>query len=772
MTAHSEPHMHPIASPLSSALLSPQPWTFLTKIAIILIAACAISTGASAQFSSSSTGGTPATATATATTTITAIVQTEQVRAELVAHAPGGLDPGKPVWLGLQLAHQPEWHTYWKNAGDSGLPTQLQWTLPSGVTAGDIAWPAPKKIAIGTLANFGYEGTVLLPVPLTITPGFQPLGGTLEVKLFATWLVCRQECIPQEGHFVLRLPVRGSTALHGAAFEAAREAQPKPFDGPAKATVSADGLTFAVSGLPPLWQGKRLSLFPETTEIIETAASPSETSTAGPSNSQSWNGAVWSARVPLSALRSQSPSTLPIVLVLGGQSLVTTAVVDGTWPAVAAPAAVFPALQAALESNTRINPAPPDSGWGTWAWALGAALLGGLILNLMPCVFPVLAIKVLALAGQGGAHRNEHRAQGLAYTAGVVLSFLALGGLMLALRAGGEQLGWGFQLQSPAVIAALALLFTLLGLNLMGLLDVGTLLPSRVATLQLRHPLGDAFLTGVLAVAIASPCTAPFMGASLGYAIALPAGQALGIFAALGLGLALPYLAVSWVPAIAQWLPRPGAWMVALRTFMAFPMLATVVWLLWVLGHLSGVDGAASLLALLLAMSLVVWAFNLQGRSRTVFATFSIAACAALAWAIGPNVLRMEEPGSALLTSSAEGAVQGNPRWQAWAPGRVEAELAAGKPVFVDFTAAWCITCQLNKKATLSNTEVLADFTAKGVSLLRADWTRRDPAITLALESLGRSGVPVYVLYQAGRPPVVMSEILGVGELRAALAKL
>ena len=292
------------------------------------------------------------------------------------------------------------------------------------------------------------------------------------------------------------------------------------------------------------------------------------------------------------------------------------------------------------------------------------------------------------------------------------------------------------------------------------------MLPSRVATLQLSHPTGVAFLTGVLAVAIASPCTAPFMGASLGYAIALPAAQALGIFAALGLGLALPYLAASWVPAVAGWLPKPGAWMVTLRTFMAFPMWATVVWLVWVLGHLSGVDGAASLLALLLAVALVVWSLNLRGTSGRIFAIISIAACATLTWAIGQNVLKMEEaPAATTVAAPSSG-------WQAWAPERVEAELAAGRPVFVDFTAAWCITCQFNKKTTLADTTVAAAFTAKQVTLLRADWTRRDPAITLALQALGRSGVPVYVLHQAGKPPVVFSEILGVGELLTALEKL
>jgi thiol:disulfide interchange protein DsbD len=257
------------------------------------------------------------------------------------------------------------------------------------------------------------------------------------------------------------------------------------------------------------------------------------------------------------------------------------------------------------------------------------------------------------------------------------------------------------------------------------------------------------------------------MGASLGYAISLPAMQALAIFAALGLGLALPFLAAAWVPAFGHMLPRPGAWMDTLRRFMAFPMLATVIWLVWVVGHLSGVDGAGALLALLLGMSLVVWSLGLNGRSRVIFTTFSIAALAALTGAIGPLITKIEDvnPGTQAGTGNAA-------TWQAWAPGRVETELAAGHPVFVDFTAAWCITCQYNKKTTLANADVLADLRARQVTLLRADWTRRDPAITVALEQLGRSGVPVYVLHQAGKPPVVFSEILDAQELRATLAKL
>jgi thiol:disulfide interchange protein DsbD len=692
-----------------------------------------------------------------------AVVQTEQVRAELVAFAPDGIAAGKTVWVGLQIAHQPQWHTYWKNAGDSGLPTQLNWSLPAGVSAGDIAWPTPQKINIGSLSNFGYEGTVLLPVPLTIAKGFAgAVADSLEVKLAASWLVCKQECVPQEGNFVLQVPLQGSTALHAADFEQARAAAPLALEGKSDVQVGAKGLTLTVQGLPAAWRGKRISAFIETPEIVETAQSPSPTDGAA----QNWQAdGTWTSSLALSGLRTETPATLAFVLALDGKGVSTQAPVTGNWPAVSSAAATMaqPALNSALSNPTA--PAPlADQGLGAFALALAAALLGGLILNLMPCVFPVLAIKVLAFTKPG--ERHSHRALGLAYTAGVVLSFLALGGLMLGLRAAGEQLGWGFQLQSPAVIAVLALLFTLIGLNLIGLLEVGNLLPGNLAAVQLRHPLGDAFLSGVLAVAIASPCTAPFMGASLGYAIALPPAQALGIFAALGMGLALPYLAASWLPAVGNWLPRPGAWMDTLRRFMAFPMWATVVWLLWVMGHLSGVDAAASLLALLLFVALLVWCLNLQGRSRTVLATLALAGGVLLAVGLGPTVFKQEEASAAVAQGVADGG------WQPWVPGRVDAELATGKPVFVDFTAAWCITCQYNKKTTLSKPEVLADFAARKVTLLRADWTRRDPAISQALSALGRSGVPVYVLYQNGRAPVVLSEVLGADELHAALARL
>jgi thiol:disulfide interchange protein len=686
-----------------------------------------------------------------------ATVTTPQVRAELLAHAPQGVAPGQPVWVGLSITHQPEWHTYWKNPGDSGLPTELRWQLPAGVQAGEIAWPVPRKIPFGPLANYGYENTVLLPVPLTVGPDFQPRGDALEVKLSASWLVCRKECIPEEGEFQLRLPLHSATALHQPAFDAAAAAHPQALPPGSSARID-EGRTLAVAvqGLPADVQGRQLQFFPETPEVIETAGAWT----------QAWDGAVWTARVPLSPQRSASPALLPVVLTVDGDGPArgwrAEATVDGPWPAGAAVAQVSPALAAALQANAAAAPIDAGRPIGLWA-ALAGALLGGLILNFMPCVFPVLAIKLLGFARHTGSP-GALRAHGLAYSAGVVLSFVALAGLLLGLRAAGEQLGWGFQLQSPGVVAALAVLFTLLGLNLAGVFEFGRLLPSRLATAEARHPTANAFLSGVLAVAIASPCTAPFMGASLGLAVGLPAGQALLIFAALGLGMALPFLLASLVPAVVRWLPRPGAWMDVFRRCMAFPMFATVAWLVWVLGQQSGIDGAAALLLLLVALAAVVWALGLGGRARWIMGSVSVALTALLLGLLGPAVLRPVE--------AAAPSARADALWQTWAPERVQQALAQNQPVFVDFTAAWCVTCQYNKRTALADPQVLADLQAKDAQLLTADWTRRDPAITAALRQLGRSGVPVYVLYRPGNAPLVLSEILSVSELRSAIATL
>jgi len=696
------------------------------------------------------------------------VVVTPHVRAELVAHAPEGVAPGAPVWVGLQITHQPEWHTYWKNAGDSGLPTELAWTLPAGISAGDIAWPVPKKIPIGNLANYGYEDTVLLPVPLAVAPDFTPatsLTGAdeIDIRLKASWLVCRKECIPEEGEFLLKLPPKSSTALHKADFDAALAAAPQALAAPATITIDGDKLAVHLEGLPASARGRTLEFFPETAEVIHAAA------VQGKDWTQAWQGSTWTARVPLAEQRSASPRVMPVVVALpaadrrAGEPFAwrAEAPVRGSWPTVAPKVQVSPALQAALEANASPNATLPQPA-GSLAMALVGALIGGLLLNLMPCVFPVLAIKVLGVARRAD-DRHGHRMAALAYAAGVVLSFLALGGAMLALRAAGAQLGWGFQLQSPAVVAVLAGLFTLIGLNLAGVFELGGLAPSSLAGVQARHPVVNDFLSGVLAVVVASPCTAPFMGASLGFAIGLPAAQALWMFAMLGIGLALPYVAAGFVPAVASLLPRPGAWMNTLRRLLAFPMFATVAWLVWVLGQQSGIDGAGALLALLVCLSAIAWALTLQGRTRWVLTALMLVLTAALAGAIGENVVRGAEP--SLAGSTGE-------RWQPWSPERARELGQAGRPVFVDFTAAWCVTCQYNKRSTLADAEILAAFDAKQVALLRADWTRRDPAVTAALTALGRSGVPVYVLQAPGKAPVVLTEILGKDEVRQALASL
>ena len=708
-----------------------------------------------------------------------ASVQTERVRAELLAHAPDGVAAGRTVWVGLRLQHQPHWHTYWKNAGDSGLPTQLIWTLPPGVLAGDIDWPVPTKIPVGDLANYGYEGDVLLPVPLTITPEYKPplFGGALEVKLQAAWLVCKTECIPEDGTFALEVPLQSSTAIHGALFDAAFAAAPTPLAGPSTAKVEQGRLLLSVAGLPAALRGQPLGVFPETPELTQPAATPE----------QSWQGDVWTGSIPLSSLRSESPQQLAVVLTaptptprsaqIPAASTSTPAVspaqpsgwrtvatINGGWPpAPVKSVAVPPGLTQALAANAAAAQSIAASSRmdTTLVAALLGALLGGLILNLMPCVFPVLAIKVVGFARHADDRRG-HRLAGFAYTAGVILSFIALGLLLLGLRAAGEGLGWGFQLQSPAFVAALAVLFTVIGLNLAGLFEFGALLPRALVSWEAKNPVVNSFLSGVLAVAIASPCTAPFMGASLGFAVGLPAGQALAVFAAIGVGMALPYLLASVLPGFAKLLPKPGGWMQTLRRVMAFPMFATVAWLIWVLGQQSGIDGAGALLALLVGVAFVLWAIAQTGRTRWLFGAGSIALLAFALLSIGPNVVHPLDAASQRISADA--------RWQPWQPGRVDQLVETGRPVFVDFTAAWCVTCQYNKKTTLQNAEVLAALDAKNVALLRADWTRRDPAITAALSELGRSGVPVYVFYAAGRQPVVLSEVLDAEDLKRVVA--
>jgi thiol:disulfide interchange protein DsbD len=687
------------------------------------------------------------------------VVTTPQVRAELLAHAPEGVTPGKLLWLGLAIQHQPHWHSYWKNPGDSGLPTSLQWTLPPGFEAGAIEWPTPRPLPIGPLMNYGYEGALLLPVAVTVPAGFA--GDNLTVALHAEWLVCKDVCIPESGDFKLNLPARAATAGQAVRFAAARAALPQTLPGvAAQVAIERDALQVAVSGLPAAWRGQPLAFLPETGGVLDNAA---------PARGD-WNDGVWRARLPLDPQRSASPERLAAVLIqkdvpeAAGVQLAFP--IAGVWPAASATpgAATAPSSRpAALSTVAPVAPAAAPVGLGT---ALLLAFVGGMLLNLMPCVFPVLSLKVLGFA----VHAQDRRsmlAHGLAYTAGVVLSFVALAALMLALRAGGEQIGWGFQLQSPPVVAALAALFTLIGLNLAGVFEFGSIFPSAMLSARARHPVADSLLTGVLATAVAAPCTAPFMGAALGLAVTLATPLALLVFASVGLGMAAPFLAASAWPALARALPRPGVWMLHFKTLMAFPMFGTVVWLLWVLGHQSGIDSATALLGSLLALAFAAWALGSPGLSRTARVALGTLSAlvlgAALAWTL-PTLRESDTP-------TAEAPVPAG--WEPWSADRVAQLTAQGKTVFVDFTAAWCVTCQVNKHAVLTDKTVLADFQHRGVVLLRADWTRRDAAIGAELARLGRSGVPVYALFRPGRAaPQLLNEILSADEVHAALAAL
>jgi thiol:disulfide interchange protein DsbD len=677
-----------------------------------------------------------------------AVVTTGQVRAELMAWAPQGLGPGKTMWLGLHIQHQKDWHTYWKNPGDSGLPTQLQWQLPTGWSAGETHWPTPHKIRVGEMTNYGFEGSALLAAPVSLTAAAN-LTETQEVTLQANWLVCRQECIPQEGRFVLRMPGQSIQAVHGPLFEALLRQQPQALaTGTSVAQVHPDRLTLTITGLPQAVWGLKPAVFVELPEVIDHAGE------THPRSQGQWRADQWHMDLPLHPMRSTQPQELPLVLVFGKGHESTawrlSLPVIGEWPALPSPAE-------GVGQFTRTSPAAsvptagsqPDAHWGASFWlALITALVGGLVLNLMPCVLPVLAIKVVAL-GLPGQSPRQRRWDGAAYTAGVVFTFVALGAAVLLFRAAGEQLGWGFQLQSPLFVSALALLFTALALNLMGLFEWGQWWPAAWGGWQSQNPWINAFASGALAVGLASPCTAPFVGVSMGWALSQAWPSALAVLAAMGVGMALPYALLCLWPNLGQRLPQPGAWMNVFKALMAFPLWITVVWLLWVLGQQTSLDAAMAMLLVLLATAALIWSLGLPKPIRQWLVLLSCAAWLACAWVTWPRLNALEE------ASRSVGST-----WQSWSSPAVKDRLDQGQAVFVDFTAAWCVTCQLNKQTTLSHPDVLREFERQSITLMRADWTRRDPAITRALAELGRSGVPVYVLYQPGQAPLVLPELL------------
>ncbi|HEX6137843.1 MAG TPA: thioredoxin family protein [Casimicrobiaceae bacterium] len=691
-----------------------------------------------------------------------AAVRTAHVTAEIVADR-AALVPGATATLALRLAIEPGWHTYWRNPGESGLPTTLAWRLPSGYEAGGIVWPAPRALPAGPLVNYGYEGEVFHLVPLAV-PASAQAGSTATLAARADWLVCRETCIPEGADLVLELPVaaQAGPARWHEAIAATRAALPQPLPAGWSASATASGSTIALRLAPPAAAADpgRLTFFAETAGRVEASA---------PQPRRREPDGGYRLDLPVSHELSGTFARLQGVLtaergLASGAGAAKAVALD--IPLSGTPVAGPKPAQAATSNDfTRGSAAATAS--LSLPLALGFAFVGGLLLNLMPCVFPVLSLKAIGLATSHGSDRRALRHEGIAFAGGVVVAFAALGAAIIALRTAGEQLGWGFQLQSPAVVTALAILFFVMALNLSGVFEFGSLVPSRVATWSLANRQANAFASGVLAVAIASPCTAPFMGAALGYALSGPAQVTVGVFVALGVGMAVPYLALAWFPQWRRVLPRPGAWMQRLKQLLAFPLYATVAWLVWVLGAQVGNDAVMRIGAALVLVAFALWAWHAwrSGARRLWSGVAAAGALAglAVAWPLFAGGRPPPEASNARVARAVDG-------WERYSPERVAQLVDSGRPVFVDFTAAWCITCKVNERLVLQDARVREAFARAGAVLVRADWTRRDPVITEALAALGRSGVPVYVLYRKGREPHVLPEVLQRSTVIDALA--
>ncbi len=658
------------------------------------------------------------------------------------------IDPGIPFHVGLRLRLAPGWHTYWRNPGDAGIAPELQFTLPDDASIGPLAWPAPQRQLEGPLMTYGYSGEVLLAARVS--------GPANTVRLHASWLVCRDICVPEEGDFRLDLPAGTPAAAPQAPlFAAAEAALPRPSPWPAQ--VAADGtLTVSGDGISPATV-RDAWFIPEAAGTVDGPA---------PQMLRVEHGRFTLALKPGEAFRADA--ALAGVLTVrdaGGQqsALAITAAPDGP-------------------------PAAPEL--PLWR-VIGFALLGGVILNLMPCVFPVLAVKAVGLAGLSGVAHRHAVAHALSYTAGVVATFLLVGTALLGLRAAGDVVGWGFQFQSPAFVAGIAWVLFAVGLNLSGVYEVRVGGTGAGQSLAARGGHAGSFFTGLLAVLVATPCTVPFMGVAIGAALA--AGSAtltMAVFMAMGLGLAAPYVVLAALPGFARALPRPGRWMELVRQVLAFPMYGACAWLFWVAGQEAGSAGVAATAAGLVLVGFIAWAVGLGQRSpedgglsvrgrRILHAAAVAAALAALAVLSGiaasaavPASLALDrgalDRGALDRGASDRGAPEAG--MERFSAARLETLRREGRPVFVNMTAAWCVTCLVNERVALGQPEVRQKFESLGVVTLTGDWTLQDAAITGFLRSHGRDGVPLYVLYPPGhRAPVLLPQILTRNTLLSAL---
>jgi len=662
------------------------------------------------------------------------------VKVALLAE-PAAIVPGEPFTVGIRLSMKEHWHTYWRNPGDSGEPAQVTWKLPQGFAVGDLEWPAPSLIRVGPAASFGYEAEAILLARVT-PPRDVKSGTTVRLAADVAYLVCEKICIPGDASVSVSLPVAatGVSSRSNAVFDAARSQLPQP--SPWDATFGVDAKTLTLSlGAQDLRSDviRSAVFFPHDNTLIDNAA-PQALRTDGQTTRLS---------IARSQIAASIPQRIDGVLVLEediGGKIVRHAF------AVGAAASAFAAGEGGL----------------TLLYAVMFALVAGVILNLMPCVFPVLSIKILHLTQHRAESPRRVRLHGLAYTLGILVCFAVLAGILYALRAGGAEIGWGFQLQSPLMVATLAFILFALGLSLSGILTIGAS-STRVggSSLLQRDGLSGSFFAGVLATVVATPCTAPFMGASIGFALVQPFAVGLAVFLALGLGLALPFLVLAFVPGLQRLLPRPGRWMETLKQVLAFPLYATVAWLIWVLSFQVSTPGLLASLAALMLIAFGAWAWGLsQGRTNVSaralrgVAAASVAAVVALA-----VVVDRYRP--------AEAATQdASSRAEAFSQQKLDALLASGQPVFVNMTAAWCITCLVNERTALSADAVREAFAGKGIAYLKGDWTNRNPEITRLLEKFGRSGVPLYVLYRGGLEPVVLPQILTQSAVLDALQEI
>ncbi len=659
-------------------------------------------------------------------------VKAQHLTAELTSVAPA-IAPGGNLQVGLVLTLEEKWHVYWKNAGDSGEPPHITWTLPKGITVGPMQFPIPSRLPLGPLMDFGYEDEVAFPVEISAAKSVPP--GPIHLDAKVDWLVCREVCIPGKAHLGLDLNVVANAPPAGqpvGALGGALNSLPEPLPGQMHLTVNGGKTNFVFT----LLTGDKETdgeFYPFDQDQISNAADQVSEPIQGGLRLRVKRAADPDNPAKIAAL----PKTIHGLIKLSDSQAY-----DVTAPVVPGEVAMEPGAAGASPSTSKV----------TALGAIGLAFLGGIILNLMPCVFPVLFLKGLALVQSSDEERGRLRAHGTVYTLGILVSFWVIVGVLLALRAGGSQAGWGFQLQSPTFLAVLALGLFFFSMSLAGQFEIGLSITSAGDSLTRKQGYTGSFFTGVLATVVATPCTAPLMGAAIGFALAQAAWITFAVFTALGLGLAFPYLLLTLQPAWTRLLPRPGAWMETLKQLTAVPLFATVIWLTWVYGRLysgtgvaagQGSDHIARLLLGFLLLAIAGWVLaKWPARGGATIAALVLGAFAFATPLYAPKDTTLA--------------------WEPYSAANLEAARAAGRPAFIDFTAAWCLSCQVNERLVLKSAEVQREFSAHKVTLIRADWTQYDSAITQQLASVGRSGVPTYVLYPAGAGsiPDVLPELL------------